>query len=106
MCNLVCIITSMCVCVWCTDINECTQGLSNCSNNATCTDVAGGFTCQCLTGLTGNGYICTDINECAQNTHQCSQHAACTNNHASYSCSCNAGYTGNGVNCSGICWYV
>ena len=31
----------------CSDVNECTNGTSNCSANATCTNTAGSFTCAC-----------------------------------------------------------
>ena len=40
------------------DINECV-GMNECDSNATCTDVAGSFTCTCNQGYTGNGTTCT-----------------------------------------------
>ena len=40
------------------DIDECTAGSHNCSQNAQCVDDAGSFICQCLTGFTGDGFTC------------------------------------------------
>lgn len=41
-----------------TDIDECTTKTHNCSENATCTDTAGSFVCECKAGFTGNGTYC------------------------------------------------
>ena len=45
------------------DVDECAQDLDNCHDTlATCTDVIGGvdsFTCECITGYTGDGVTCT-----------------------------------------------
>merc|ERR1712096_406008 len=38
----------------CTDIDECAGG-HNCHAWATCSNVAGGFTCTCQAGYSGNG---------------------------------------------------
>ena len=43
------------------DINECAVNTDNCHVNATCTDTAGSFTCQCKTGFTGNGVSCVGM---------------------------------------------
>ena len=40
------------------DVNECGRGTHNCHENATCTDVVGGFNCTCNTGYTGNWTLC------------------------------------------------
>ena len=40
------------------DINECVESTSNCSENATCTDTEGGFMCTCHAGFEGNGTVC------------------------------------------------
>ena len=43
----------------CTDVNECTTGMSTCSVNATCMNVPGSYTCTCNTGYVGDGRTCT-----------------------------------------------
>jgi len=41
------------------DINECeTSDNGGCSSAATCTNIIGSFTCECLTGYTGDGFAC------------------------------------------------
>ncbi len=46
-------------CYYFSDINECTDNSHNCDANATCTNTAGGFTCACNTGYSGDGITCT-----------------------------------------------
>lgn len=41
--------------LWWTDVNECTEGTSNCAENAECTNLDGGYTCNCATGYSGDG---------------------------------------------------
>ena len=45
-------------CLTVTDIDECGEKMHNCHENATCSDVVGGFNCSCNTGFTGNGTFC------------------------------------------------
>jgi len=45
------------------DVNECTnqvatRAVHNCDANAACADIAGGFTCTCNPGFTGDGVTC------------------------------------------------
>ena len=41
------------------DINECeTTNNGGCSSAASCTNIIGSFTCECLTGYTGDGFMC------------------------------------------------
>ena len=35
----------------CADIDECSDGSDTCDSNATCTNTAGSFTCECNAGL-------------------------------------------------------
>ena len=42
-----------------TDIDECGGLTHGCSSDADCTNIAGGYTCQCHPGFTGDGMICT-----------------------------------------------
>ena len=51
--------------VTCTDIDECGERTHNCHENATCSDVVGGFNCTCNTGFTGNGTFCEGKNDCS-----------------------------------------
>ena len=45
-----------------TDINECTKLPSFCHRNANCTNANGSYSCQCLTGYSGDGKVdCTGI---------------------------------------------
>ena len=43
------------------DIDECDTGVGthNCSNNGTCADVDGSYSCSCDDGYTGDGFNCT-----------------------------------------------
>jgi hypothetical protein len=86
----------------CTDIDECATGTDNCSDNASCTNTVGSFSCACNAGYSGDGVTCTDIDECATDTDNCSANASCTNTPGSFSCACNAGYSGDGVTCTDI----
>ena len=38
------------------DFDECASGTHECQNGATCVNVYGGYSCECLTGFTG--YLC------------------------------------------------
>jgi len=40
------------------DIIECDTDNGGCSSAATCTNIVGSFTCECLTGYTGDGFTC------------------------------------------------
>ena len=44
--------------VWYPDINECSRGLDDCSEFASCTNTEGSYTCRCLPGYQGNGRVC------------------------------------------------
>lgn len=41
------------------EVNECLEENHNCSENARCEKVPGGYICTCHTGYEGNGEICT-----------------------------------------------
>ena len=48
-----------------TDVDECNDA-SACGPNARCTNIVGGFECECISGYErlSEGANCTDINEC------------------------------------------
>ena len=106
------------------DINECIQDLSECDNNAQCTDTIGSYNCTCNSGYEGSGFTCMsklyiihirliemyiyckcyaysalDIDECAINAHNCDENANCTDTDGSFECTCVSGYMGNGILC-------
>ncbi|CAM9726799.1 unnamed protein product [Chrysoparadoxa australica] len=78
--------------------NDCTL---NICLEGTCTDLVGGYECDCGGLYTGNNCE-VDINECELGTDNCSQDAKCTNIRGGFLCSCNFGYEGDGVTCSNI----
>ncbi|ELU02120.1 hypothetical protein CAPTEDRAFT_196603 [Capitella teleta] len=109
----------------CSDINECDNNLSTCSQN--CTNIDGSFTCSCMDGfvldsdgvscsasacspftcpdgfeLHENCVECKDIDECDNNLSTCSQN--CTNIDGSFTCSCMDGFVldSDGVSCSDL----
>lgn len=52
----------------CADINECQGGSDTCADAAECTNTIGGFTCACVAGYFGDGFICpacTAVPHCA-----------------------------------------
>ncbi|XP_078609800.1 uncharacterized protein LOC144881035 isoform X2 [Branchiostoma floridae x Branchiostoma japonicum] len=76
----------------CQDINECTSTSHDCHEHAHCNNTAGGFTCSCSEGFTGDGRSCTDVDECtASSGGDCSN--LCVNTVGSFYCACTSGYT-------------
>ena len=43
---------------FCADIDECSSMDNPCHTNASCTNTNGSYTCECVSGFTGNGTIC------------------------------------------------
>eukprot|EP00795_Rhopilema_esculentum_P002768 gene2768-991_t len=83
------------------DVDECSNGLHQCSLNATCTNSIGSYNCQCKLGFSGNGLHCIDVDECLENSHNCDSNAECFNTAGSFSCACKEGFSGNGSLCQG-----
>ncbi|XP_068695178.1 sushi, von Willebrand factor type A, EGF and pentraxin domain-containing protein 1-like isoform X1 [Montipora foliosa] len=46
---------------FCTDVDECAEGISNCHENAVCLNVLGSYTCKCKEGYVRNGRTCLKI---------------------------------------------
>ncbi|CBY35675.1 unnamed protein product [Oikopleura dioica] len=94
----------------CTNIDECTDGLHNCSDAAVggiCTDNPGSFVCSCDDAISydefGDGLSCIlKVDECADNTHSCDTDATCTDTIEAFECACNAGYDGPGWFCYNV----
>lgn len=55
-------------------VDECLEGTDTCDPNATCTDVPGGYECECLPGFVGDGWTCQLLCE----TVDCDDGDACT----------------------------
>jgi len=45
----------------CVDVNECAAATNACSNDATCANQPGSFTCTCNAGFTGSGQTCARV---------------------------------------------
>ena len=43
------------------DIDECLEGIHNCSVVATCQNVLGSYDCNCMTGYVGDGVTCASV---------------------------------------------
>ncbi|APR88630.1 microneme protein 4 [Minicystis rosea] len=88
--------------VTCADVDECANGLAECSPRATCTNTPGSYTCTCDPGYMGDGKTCTDVDECANGTAMCASGMVCVNIPGGYQCGCPAGFASNGATCVDI----
>uniref|UniRef100_A0A3Q1H4M7 Nidogen 1b n=1 Tax=Acanthochromis polyacanthus TaxID=80966 RepID=A0A3Q1H4M7_9TELE len=73
--------------------NPCFTGRHGCDINAVCRpgeDLQ--FSCECVTGFSGDGRYCHDIDECQAGLQVCGQNAVCRNQPGSFSCECSAGF--------------
>lgn len=75
-----------------TDINECEQRPSPCSQ--LCRNLDGGYECFCRPGWVAAGSRCIDIDECATGRDVCGENTRCVNSDGSYSCVCLPGDLG------------
>ena len=88
----------------CTDENDCTPVVNNCSpnpcqNNGTCVDDGVNFSCICAPGFTDEK-CGTNIDNCLSNNNPCQNNGICTDTITGYICTCIAGFTGD--TCSNI----
>ncbi|XP_030342682.1 cartilage acidic protein 1 isoform X2 [Strigops habroptila] len=76
----------------CVDIDECAQGLHNCSH--LCTNTPGAFACHCRLGfhpLDPTASQCLDVDECQAQPGPCDH--ICHNSHGSFHCHCHHGFS-------------
>ncbi|XP_053928243.1 cartilage acidic protein 1 isoform X2 [Cuculus canorus] len=84
----------------CVDIDECAQGLHNCSQ--LCTNTPGAHACHCRLGfrpLDPAASQCLDIDECQAHPRPCDH--ICHNSHGSFHCHCHHGFS---LGTGGRCW--
>ena len=48
------------LCFYSSDIDECENGIAECSEYATCTNTDGDYNCTCEAGYCGDGFICSE----------------------------------------------
>ncbi|KAM9370790.1 LOW QUALITY PROTEIN: hemicentin-2 [Phaethornis superciliosus] len=79
--------------LYCTDVDECTEGSRACRYNQLCQNTLGTYRCVCPPGYhsLGAGWPCLDINECLQFPPPCA--FKCRNLRGSYECLCPPGRT-------------
>lgn len=77
-----------------TDINECVEFPTICSNGA-CHNTPGGYYCNCKKGfaIDNTGLNCTDIDECRISFGVCSN-GTCVNTPGAFTCDCKDGFEG------------
>ncbi|XP_030628549.1 nidogen-1 [Chanos chanos] len=82
--------------------NPCFTGRHGCDTNAACRPGHGNqFTCECISGFTGDGRGCYDVDECRESPYLCGQHATCSNQPGTFHCECMDGFqfAGDGQTC-------
>jgi hypothetical protein len=95
----------------CFDVDECQEASSSCDANSTCTNTEGAYTCECLDGFKGDGYVC---NECPGGAATvCNGRGTCTGDVDGAYCTCEDGFRGDaceqclsglwGANCDEMC---
>ncbi|XP_076194965.1 cartilage acidic protein 1 isoform X1 [Aptenodytes patagonicus] len=85
----------------CVDIDECAQGLHNCSQ--LCTNTPGAHACHCRLGfrpLDPAASQCLDVDECQAQPGPCDH--ICHNSHGSFHCHCHHGFS---LGAGGRCWH-
>lgn len=79
----------------CVDIDECQLGRLPCAPNALCTNIPGGFRCECPPGFQGNGATCEPEQRSCADLGCDPQGADCRDNR----CFCLPGFEGDGYRC-------
>ncbi|XP_074400182.1 nidogen-2 isoform X9 [Zonotrichia albicollis] len=95
----------------CRDVDECSEGLSQCGPFSVCLNEPGSYRCECRGGYqpAGDGQACVPLappsDPCEAGRHRCApgDRARCLSRgdgHAT--CECLPGYTGDGIHCSDV----
>ncbi|XP_063954009.1 fibrillin-3-like [Lytechinus pictus] len=105
---------------YCEDIDECSLGIDECSEDAVCNNTPGLYNCVCDRGFYGDGRVCIPIDPTTCSDDPCYPGVLCTSLSRretvenidldnppdiirQYSCGqCPLGYRGDGINCADI----
>uniref|UniRef100_A0A8C5NK91 Nidogen 2 n=1 Tax=Junco hyemalis TaxID=40217 RepID=A0A8C5NK91_JUNHY len=90
----------------CRDVDECSEGLSQCGPFSVCLNEPGSYRCECRGGYqpAGDGQACVRNDPCEAGRHHCApgDRARClSRGDGRATCECLPGYTGDGIHCSG-----
>ncbi|NXR39968.1 NID2 protein, partial [Zosterops hypoxanthus] len=95
----------------CRDVDECSEGLSQCGPFSVCLNVPGSYRCECRGGYrpAGDGQACVPLappsDPCEDGRHPCAprDRARClSRGDGRATCECLPGYTGDGIHCSDV----
>uniref|UniRef100_A0A1I7W652 EGF-like domain-containing protein n=1 Tax=Heterorhabditis bacteriophora TaxID=37862 RepID=A0A1I7W652_HETBA len=81
----------------CSDVDECEEGIHNCTSFENCGNTRGSFLCDCKSGFEQRGSECININECVEKTHNCLNTEVCEDRVPGFICKCKQGYIHNQV---------
>jgi hypothetical protein len=83
-------------------VNECAGGTNPCGPDGTCSNSAGGYTCECPDGYEFREGTCLDVDECVSGGSACGNHGDCVNTIGAFFCNCHAGFRFDAEN-GGVC---
>lgn len=87
----------------CIDIDECKFNNGDCdSAHGKCTNMFGGYECECTDGYHGDGRQCTVNVPCGQDATLCDSRATCSEMDGHKLCLCGKGFDGDGLRCEDI----
>lgn len=87
----------------CIDIDECKFKNGGCDvAHGKCTNMFGGYLCECTAGYFGDGKQCSVNVPCGADAKVCDSRATCVEMDAQRVCLCEQGFAGDGVRCSDI----
>ncbi|XP_065195184.1 uncharacterized protein LOC135826503 isoform X2 [Sycon ciliatum] len=89
----------------CEDVDECMEGLHNCTDMiSVCQNSIGNFSCNCTTGYQRDteGGPCVNINECLVGEAVCTMDRECVDTPGSFLCNCTSGTRDTGGVCEDV----